>query len=272
MDDEIDLRDIFRVLWKSRVLITGFFMMAMLVSGVVSFSTPPAYKVSGIIALGNYNDSIYTSQAPAMNLMISDGFLLDVIEQLSFDVPSDKFDQFKNDIEVTPVNGADNLLIISVKTAKSQEGREIVEKMILLFANRSEKNYNIQKKSLLDRLAKTKGQLTVVENDINQTRKVLTSMENAPGVSPVEKELRISRTLEYLQGEESRRSSLIDRYLSLQKQSDLFRNVDAVQTPKEPVSPMKTQRALMVAISGLLGLMIGIFAAFLRGGLGRKVE
>ena len=34
MEDEIDLRDIFRVLWKRRLLIMGVFVFAVLAAGV----------------------------------------------------------------------------------------------------------------------------------------------------------------------------------------------------------------------------------------------
>jgi uncharacterized protein involved in exopolysaccharide biosynthesis len=38
MEDEIDLRDIFRVLWKRRLMIIGIFVVAVLVAGVMSFT------------------------------------------------------------------------------------------------------------------------------------------------------------------------------------------------------------------------------------------
>ncbi len=52
MEDEIDLRDIFGVLWKRRLLIVGTFIIAVLLAGVISFAVPPVYKVSSIIAIG----------------------------------------------------------------------------------------------------------------------------------------------------------------------------------------------------------------------------
>jgi len=54
MDDEIDLRDIFRVLWNGRHLIIGVFVVAVLVAGVISFAMPPVYKISSIITGGNF--------------------------------------------------------------------------------------------------------------------------------------------------------------------------------------------------------------------------
>ena len=56
MEDEIDLRDIFGVLWKRRLLILGTFIVAVLLAGVISFAMPPVYKVSSIVAVGLYDD------------------------------------------------------------------------------------------------------------------------------------------------------------------------------------------------------------------------
>jgi uncharacterized protein involved in exopolysaccharide biosynthesis len=41
MEDEINLRDIFRLLWKRRLLIISTFVIAVLVAGVISFAMPP---------------------------------------------------------------------------------------------------------------------------------------------------------------------------------------------------------------------------------------
>ena len=83
MVDEIDLRDIVRVLSKRRLMIIGVFVFSILVAGVISFAVPPVYKVSSIIAIGYFDDPAYTSQASMKNVMISDEFLLEVFEAIS---------------------------------------------------------------------------------------------------------------------------------------------------------------------------------------------
>ena len=116
MDDEIDLRDIFRVLWKRRLLIIGVFVVAVLVAGVISFTMPSVYRVSSIIAVGNFEDPVYTSQASVKSIMLSDEFLQEVFEQLSPNATGSEFMAFKGSVKVEPVKDSDRLIEISVET------------------------------------------------------------------------------------------------------------------------------------------------------------
>jgi len=273
MEDEIYLSDIFRVLWKNRYMIIGIFAIFVLVAGVVSFAmTSPSYRSSAIVALGNFGDPIYTSQESAMAIMQSDEFMLEVIDQLDFEVPPEEFRAFKDRIEIEPVEGSSSLIVISAVTKEKQEGTEIVDTLVRLFGERSEESYDKQQKILSDSLASIEMRLETTELDLGQTREVLMGLEDLPGTSTSDKELRISRTLEYLQGGESRRSTLLDRELELEKQLTLLRHLEVVQETREPVAPIESKRVLMVAIAGMLGLMVGVLAAFLREGLRRPVE
>ncbi len=274
MDDEIDLRDIFGVLWKRRLLIIGVFVVAVLAAGVISFVMPPTYEVSGIVALGNFGEPIYTDQAAATDIMLSDEFLLDLIGKLNLSITPGNYSGFKESIKIEPVKGTDSLLMISIETKDKQQGIEVIDGIVRLFANRSEVSYNKQMKILSDQLAVTDENLNIIEGDINQTRDVLKGVVEVSGESAgtfsIDNEVRVSRTLDYLQAEETRRSALIDRDLDLKKQLTLSRHLDVVQKPTEPLAPIWPKKALIVAVAGILGLMIGIFAAFLREGLGKR--
>jgi uncharacterized protein involved in exopolysaccharide biosynthesis len=272
MDDEIDLRDIFRVLWKRRLLVIGVFMVAVLVAGAISFIMPPVYRVSSIIAVGNFDDPVYTSQASVKSIMLSDEFLLDVFEQISPNETGSEFMSFKGSVKVEPVKDSDRLIDISVETPDKQEGMNAVEKMVWLYANSSIDSYNKQKKILSDQLAIAQGRLEVIDMEINQTREALTSIQDSTGSSAVQAEMSFSRTLDRLNGMETQRSALIDHYLDLKKQLELISNLEVVSAAREPVSPIWPRKALIVAIAGMLGLMAGIFAAFLREGLERPAK
>ena len=271
MDDEIDLRDVFRVLWKRRLLIIGVFVVAVLVAGVISFSMPPVYRVSSIISVGNFGDSVYTSQASVKSIILNDGFLQEVFEQLP-NARGSEFQTFKDRVKVESVKDSDRLIEISVETPDGKEGKEAVEKIVWLYADRSKDSYNKQKKILFDQLAFTQERLGVIEMEINQTREALQDIQDSSDSSTAQAEMRISRILDRLSAKETQRSSLIDRSLDLQKQLEMIRQLDVVQPAREPVSPIGPRRVLIVAVAGMLGLMVGIFAAFLRESLGRPAE
>ena len=267
MEDEIDLRDIFGVLWKRRLLILGTFLIAVLVAGVVSFALPPVYKVSSIIAVGNYNDPVYASQASMKSVMESDEFLLEVFQSISPNGNDSDFRSFKDSIKVEPVS--DKLMEISIETKKRQEGLRAVETIINRYSTLSEDSYNKQKKVLSDQLAFTEQRINIINMEINQTGEAFQDLQNSSDSSSVEAELRFSRTIDLLSGKETQRSALMDRRMDLQNQLLQIRDLEIVQPAIEPVTPIGPRKALIVAIAGMLGLMAGVFAAFLREGLKR---
>ena len=270
MEDEIDLRDIFRVLSKRRLMIMGVFVCSILVAGVISFAVPPVYKVSSIIAIGYFDDPAYTSQASMKNVMISDEFLLEVFEAISPNGSSGDFRDFKENVEVEPVKDSDRLIEISIETEKRKEGLTAVEIMIERYSELSENSYNKQKKILEDQMANTEQRLEVIDMEINQTRETLKEIEERSGSSAVQAEMRFSRTLDILNGKESQRSALLDRRMELQKQLLLIRNLEGIQPPREPISPGWPRKALIIAIAGMLWLMGVVLAAFRQEGLGGR--
>lgn len=272
MDDEIDLRDIFRILWKRRLMIIGIFIVAVLIAGVISFAMTPVYRVSSIIAMGNFEEPVYTSQTSVKSIILSDEFLLEVFNQIRPNATSSEFAAFRNSVKVEAIKDSDKLIKISVDSPKRQEGMVAVEKIIGLYANRSEDSYNRQKKILTDQLAVTLQRLGVIDLEINQTQEALQGIQETMGSSAVQGEMQFSRTLDRLNNMQTQRSALIDRRLELQKQLVLIRNLEVIQPAREPVNPIWPRKALIVAIAGMLGLMIGIFAAILREGLGRPID
>jgi hypothetical protein len=264
-------------------LIIGIFMIVVLVAGVVSLVMPPSYRTSSIVALGNFDDmqsgstdsgmkdTIYTKQAAALQIMLSDEFLIDVFKELN--MTPDKFKEFKRSIGIVAVSGTDNLLKISVDSKSRQQGMPIIQGIIRLFVNRSEGSYDKQRKVLSNDLAITQVNMNILDSDLNDTREALKNIQsNASGESPQQTELRASRMIEYLQIEETRRQTLLDHYLGTQKKLTLVRLIDVVQEPREPFIPVEVPRILIMAVAGMLGLIIGIFAVLLRDGLRRRAE
>jgi len=272
MDDEIDLSDIFRVLWKNRILILGIFIISILVAGAIAFTMPSEYKVTTIVAMGNFEDPVYTSPVSAKSIMLSDEFLQDVFIQIHFNATASEFNAFKNGINVVPVDDSDWLVEISDETTDRQEGKQAVETMVLLYANRSNESYSEQRNILSRQLRATEERLDAINMQINLTRDALMNIEDPSSSSAVQSEMRFSPNLDRLSSMETQRSALIESSQDLQKQLDLLKPLVVVQPAKEPVSPIGPRKSSILATAGVLGLVLGVFAAFLREGLTRRAE
>ena len=168
-------------------------------------------------------------------------------------------------IEITK-NITGNIFEISIETPDRQNSTAIISQIVSTYLNRSNESYSKYNKSLSDKLAITQGDLDVLDKDLNQTREVLRNIDKIPDVTQDQLELSHSRTLESLQNAESRRASLLDQYIELKRQSDFMENVRVLTISAEPTQPISSHKIRIVAIAGILGLMIGLFAAFLRRG------
>jgi len=264
MDDEIDLRDIIDTIWRNRILIAATFVISVFLAALVAFSLPSVYNVSSIIAVGNFEDSVYSSQASAISIMLSDEFLGEVFGQVRPDAKGSEFSTFRDRVRVEPVKNSDRLIEISVDTPDGSEGKRAVEEIIKLYANLSEESYKKQRSILSSQLAVSQEHLNAIDMQINLTQGALADIETSSDSSAVQSEIRFSRTLDRLSGMVTQRSAMIDRCLDLQKKLDLLSHLDIVQPAREPLSPIGPRSVLIVSIAGVFGLMLGIFAAFFR--------
>ncbi|MDI6711565.1 MAG: Wzz/FepE/Etk N-terminal domain-containing protein [Bacillota bacterium] len=260
-DDEIDLRDLVLVLWRYRWMITGVFVLAVAAAAALSFLLPPVYKVSTTIALGQFNSPVYTNPAAAKEVLRSDDLLLKTIKELNLDVPMEEFRGFKEDIEVTPVKDT-NMLQVSIMTADRAEGKAVVEKMVELFKEDCAPDYEENRTMLANQLTTVQRRLLDVEKSITKANEDLAAVEAMSGLSRGERDFRRSQVLETLRAFEEQRIGLLDRYLGLQKDLDSLRQVTTVRSAREPVYPEKPNKKLNVAVAGVLGLMLGVFGAF----------
>lgn len=162
VEDEIDLRDLLDVLWRERRLIAGIFLVAVLAAGAISLLMPSIYRASCIIALGNFGDPVYTTQADASEIMLSDAFILDLAERLNIS-RSGTPHALRESINVEPVEGSDRLLRVSIETEDPAEGEKIIEGMALLFVDRCNQSYSKQRGILMEQLAVTWTEPLVVD-------------------------------------------------------------------------------------------------------------
>ncbi|MGQ9756207.1 MAG: GNVR domain-containing protein, partial [Desulfotomaculales bacterium] len=194
-------------------------------------------------------------------LLLSDDFLWQVVRELRLNIADKDFRQFKNTMKVEQVKDT-NMLNISIETSDRKEGRAVLEKMVALFKNQSRPDLERHRQLLTDQLGSVKARLLDVEKIIRETRENLAALETASGLTRAEKDFRRSQLLETLQGFESQRLALLDRYLDLQKELNALEDVRIIRSPREPVYPVKPNKKLNIALAGVLGLMIGVLGAF----------
>lgn len=53
-EDEIDLRELFKIIWDKRIFIVVFTFLVTIISGIYIFSKTPIYEAKALIELGSY--------------------------------------------------------------------------------------------------------------------------------------------------------------------------------------------------------------------------
>lgn len=262
-ENEIDLRDLIGVLWRQRIVIISLFLVTVLISAILSyFVMSPVYRATTIISLGNYNSNIYTKQAAATEVLTSDDFVISVVKNLDLNVPMTNLKAFKQTIKIESIKET-NFLRISVDNTNPREAQAILDKMVTLFIQKSNTDYHKHSDLIKQQLSTVRLRMNDLDGEIDQTRATLAGIEKS-SISSVEKDLRRSRTLEYLQGTEEQRLALLDKYLELQKEFDSLQGVEVIRATREPANPIKPNKKLNVTIAGVLGVILGIFVSLSR--------
>ncbi|MDA8097042.1 MAG: Wzz/FepE/Etk N-terminal domain-containing protein [Clostridia bacterium] len=259
-DDEIELRDLIRPLWHYRCLITAVFVLAVATAGVISFVMAPVYQVHTLISLGIYDSPVYTQAGPAREIILSDDFIREVVDDLELGIPPERFRAFRETIKVEPIKDT-NMLKISIETTDRTEGKTILERMFQNFYAKSQPKFAQHEQLVVSQLTTVQEALDQVENNIHSTNDLLQQIESGV-VTSIDRDFRRSQILESVQGFEQQHLALLDRSLGLQKELNSLEAPQVVRSPREPVYPVKPNKKLNVALAGVLGLMVGVFLAF----------
>ncbi len=275
-DDEIELRDLIRPLWRRRWLILAVFVLSVLVAGVVSFMMAPVYQVHTVIALGSFaievgssTDSkqpgpnrytLYSSPVAAREVILSEDFMALVVEKLSEESTSNNFDALRNKIRVDIVPDT-NMLKLTVDTTDPAMGKAFLEQVAEQFRVQSQAIFDRQEQILLSQIGNVDNALDRVESSIQIASDLLESMEGDASISG-DPEFRRLQLLTSIQDFEDQRLVLLDRSLELQKDLDSLEMPKVIRAPHEPASPIKPNKKLNMALAGVLGLMVGVFLAF----------
>ncbi len=265
-EEEIDLRDVLRVPWRCRALILGVFMAAVVTSAVLSFFVlTPVYEVKATISLGYLSPTganpihpLYTEPAFAKEVLLSGNLLQEVVEDLQLDISPSQFKSFKEAIQVEPLKDT-NLLRLSIETEDPAEGRAVLNKMIEIFRGRSRVQFARQRDLIKGELGRMQADLAEAEQNIKETQAALKRLAPGTGIAA---DLQQARLLDALSRFEEQRQSLLGKEVARRQELNGIEGMQVIEAPRIPAQPVRPRKMLNIAVAGVLGLMIGVFAAF----------
>ncbi|NPV29924.1 MAG: hypothetical protein HPY58_09795 [Firmicutes bacterium] len=265
-EEEIDLRDYLLVLWRCRGLILGILLAAVATSAVLSFFVlAPVYEVGATISLGYLSPAganpihpLYTDPAFAKEVLLSDDLLHEVVEDLRLDVPPSQFRSFKESIKVEPLKET-NLLRLTVETEDPAEGQAVLKKMIEIFQRGSRAQIDRHRGLIVGELDRIKADLAEAEQNIKETQAALKRLAAGTGMAA---DLQQARLLDALSRFEEQRQSLLQQQAARRQELSGIEGMQVIEAPRIPADPVRPRKMLNIAVAALLGLMVGVFAAF----------
>lgn len=294
--DEIDLRDIFRILGKWKKTIVGVTILCMLLSAAYSvFILDPVYEarvlvtpaainslnrpanISYIIQDDRYRDSqaIFDNVDETIKMMqadvnqykvvlTSDYVLQHVIDSLKLSTtPSALKGQVKvEDVKNSGMTeGAASEVI--VQSANPQEAARIANCLVQQTAAYLNEMNRQKMSKLQDNLEE---QQKIAKQELDQAYARLIQYQTQGGANELANKLEVNKLQTEVNLREAMVNSLSSKILhvkvlqSFESAEDKLVVLSAASVPVKPVQPNKT---LNITIAGVLGLMISVFGVFL---------
>ena len=247
-DDEIDLRDLILVLWNYRKFVLGIFLASLLIGAVISFAITPVYQVKAKISLGNYAVDPDNGQ-PLMTPETAREILL------SSDFQEEAWGHENNAgaLNIAPVENT-NILQFTLETSEPQRGVVLLNKLIAQFEEKTKEQYERSIELLNKDLQNTDGELQEINKSIAHTREIL---ENTSA-----SQLQQAGLLDTLSRFLEQRDKLSERKLKTEQKLNSIEGMEVLERPEAASSPMRPNKKLNIVVAGMLGLMVGVFGAF----------
>ncbi|MCG0279049.1 MAG: Wzz/FepE/Etk N-terminal domain-containing protein [Thermanaeromonas sp.] len=254
-EEEIDLKELLYTLWNHRRSIIAITLLAVLVSIAISFILPPAYRVEALIELDK-TDAQSLKPNEGKEILESRVLLTRALEQLSLDLDPLSFKQRADIIKDT------GYIKFSLEGRDPGQVKLVAEKVVNLFLEERNKVYRERRAPLEENLRKLESDLEQYQATRGKIAQIISTLENS-SLSDVEKKLYALQLAQLSSAQAQEKVGLIAQYLSLQEKLAALHPARVVDSVSEPLK-VKPRLALNTAVSLVLGLMVGIFAALVR--------
>jgi len=253
-EDEINLRDLLLVLWNWRKLVLAIFLASLVIGTVFSFIASPVYQVQAKVSLGNF-----AADPAGAQTKITPETAKEML--LGSDLREEAWGKGTNAgvLAVIPVENT-NILKITLDTKDPRQGEDSLDKLVALFSEKAGARYERSEKLLKDDLERTEGELQEVNKSIQQTRGILEDLSKAE-LSNTSR-LQQAGLLDTLSRFTAQRDKLLENKLAYEQKLNSIEGIKVLEKPEASSSPVRPRKKLNIVIAGVLGLMVGVFAAF----------
>lgn len=256
-EDEVDLREYINVMVKRKKLILSVFLAAVVISAVVTLLLPKVYSATSIIQIGNIKVPLIGKEE-AKEIILSQNSLISLIKELNLKI---EIDSLKKNIILNDVKNSD-LLIIRVVYPGLDRALKINETIINSLIARGQSIYQERIILINERLKEVNAEIKNIEEDIDKVQNMIYRHSNSS--NSVQPDMSLSSIIlqNTLSNYENNLTALRDRRSELKLLLASAKDFKVFDQPVKSKKPIWPKKRLIVFITGMIGLMSGIFLAF----------
>ena len=279
-DDEINLVDLFLIIWKRKTMILAVTLLLMVAAAGISLLMPKVYKIVTILEPGKDAEGKLVENPQTIRENILGGaYDRMIMEKLGLSL--DKIPKFQ-----VSVPKQTDLVKISVESSEPQQAVFVLQELLLgvsgviqedldpeIKKTRNEiKEAQLEENFLLENIKLLKEQITQIGlkmTELEKGRKIALAAPKGDAMAVLLYSNEIQNQQIYL-------NSLQDKSaVILNKKNQMALKIDNIQLklagikgtninkpPTIPEKPIKPKKTLIVALAAMLGLMGGVMLAF----------
>ncbi|MCK8816310.1 Wzz/FepE/Etk N-terminal domain-containing protein [Natroniella sulfidigena] len=277
---EIDLREYIEVLLQRKKMILGVFLVAVLISAVISFfMLEPIYQTEATISLSNQAGS-YSESDNARQMLRSLEYFDRINRKFELGLTQNQLNSLRNNLEIditeVGLNNAqklegDNLslymfrggiLDLSLQSKEPQQAKSIFDGLIELFEMESKQRFEENQDRIESNLQEVEGRIAELEREIQEREERIGMLLEAEDLSTTEKVILSNDFSGRMRDLEEVKLSLFEQKYEIQEELGDMEEMRVLNQPFVPDDPVAPNKKLNLAIAGVLGLMLGVFVAF----------
>jgi uncharacterized protein involved in exopolysaccharide biosynthesis len=256
-EDEIDIRGYINVIMKRKKLILAIFLISVFTAAIMSLRIPKVYEVTSTVQLGSI-DALLIKNEEAKAIIFNQNSLLSIINDLGLKIT---VDALQKDIKISDVKDT-SLLKIRITHHDIDTALKINDAIVNPLIAQGQNMYKMRVSIINERLKELQGATKNAEEDIIRTQNMIIGIPSSKDISQSELFLRMIFLQNTLPKYENNLTDLRNQRNDLQillADSRDFKVFDAPIKPERPIGPNKKKNVL---IGGMIGLMLGVFLAF----------
>lgn len=162
-EEEIDLIEYARIIFKRKWIILGIFLAAAISSGVWSSFMPKIYKIDTTLEIGKIKDK--TIENPTQVIKKIDADVYGILARKNLQIPEENYPK------ITAVNPKGTSLInIKIESSNINISKKILEEINKIIVEKHNQKIEDEKEMIKNNIKIIEDKMVILENDIKRTK------------------------------------------------------------------------------------------------------